>query len=221
LFEKYLSIILVPIAETLYMTLFSVVISFCFGFPIGYLIFEKKRNIKNISKFSKIILITIENFVNIFRSFPFIILMIILFPLSRMIVGTTIGTTASIVPLTVAAIPFVARITENALSNVDKNIIKMAEMMGGRKKDILLKILIPESLPSIINGLTLTSINLIGFTAMAGAVGGGGLGDLAVRYGFHRFKTDILMISVLAIIIIVQLIQSVGNRIERSILAKR
>ena len=155
------------------------------------------------------------------RSFPFIILMIILFPLSRIIVGTSIGTTATIVPLSIAAAPFVARVIETSLKEVDPGVIQAAMAMGSTNFQIITKVLIPEAMPSLVAGITLTIINLIGYSAMAGAIGGGGLGDLAIRYGYQRFRTDIMVVSVVIILILVELIQVVGTKISTKLMEKR
>ena len=151
------------------------------------------------------------------RSLPFIILMIVVLPLTKVIVGKGYGTNASIVPLSISAIPFVARIIEGYLIQVDKGIIDAAKSMGATTSQIVFKVLIPESMPAIANGITLTIINIIGYSAMAGAIGGGGLGDVALRYGYQRGQTDVLFVTVVVIIIFVQLIQFVGNSISNNI----
>jgi len=155
------------------------------------------------------------------RSFPFIILMILIFPLSRIIIGTSIGTSASVIPLSIAAAPFVARIIETALKEVDPGLVQAARAIGSTKLQIIFKVLIPEALPSLVAGVTLTIINIIGYSAMAGAIGGGGLGDLAIRYGYQRFRTDIMIASVLVILVLVELIQFFGSRISNSLMKKR
>ncbi len=139
--------------------------------------------------------------------------MILLFPLSRIIVGKTIGTTATIVPLSIAAAPFVARVIESSLKEVDKGVIELSLSMGATIPQIIFKVLIPEAMPSLILGITLTIINIIGYSAMAGAIGGGGLGDLAIRFGLYGFKTDIMIVSVIIIILLVQGIQFLGNKL--------
>ncbi|OCR99333.1 methionine ABC transporter permease, partial [Campylobacter fetus subsp. testudinum] len=154
---------------------------------------------------------SLDLIVNVLRSFPFIILIIVLFPFTKFIVGTSIGTSAAIVPLTIGSAPFIARLIENAMNEVDYGVIEAALSYGASKTQILFKIMFIEALPSIINAITLTLIVVIGFTAMAGAVGGGGLGDVAMRYGFQRFRPDIMAYTVIILIIMVQLIQSVGN----------
>jgi D-methionine transport system permease protein len=147
--------------------------------------------------------------------------MILLIPLSRLIIRTSIGPTAVIIPLSIAAAPFVARISETALSEVDQGVITAARAMGSANFQILRKVLIPEALPSLISGLALTIINLIGYSAMAGAIGGGGLGDLAIRYGYYRFQTDVTIVSVVVILILVEAVQIIGTVISRSLLSKR
>ncbi len=159
--------------------------------------------------------------VNILRSFPFLILMILLIPLSRLIVGTSIGTTATIVPLSIAAAPFVARIIETALKEVDPGVIQAARAMGSTNAQIIFKVLLPEAMPSLVSGITLTIINLIGYSAMAGVIGGGGLGDLAIRYGYQRFRTDVMIASVIVILILVEVIQIAGTRMSAALMAKR
>ena len=163
----------------------------------------------------------LDTIVNVFRSFPFIILMILVFPLSRIIVGTTIGSTASIVPLSIAAAPFVARIIEGAVKEVDGGLIEASISMGASNWEIIYKVLIPEAVPSLVHGLTITVISLIGYSAMAGAIGGGGLGDLAIRYGYQRFKTDVMFVAVVAIIALVQFIQWLGNTIVKNVKKNR
>ncbi|RKD30583.1 methionine ABC transporter permease [Thermohalobacter berrensis] len=215
---KYIDLLLPTLLETIYMVSVSTLSAILLGFPLGILlvITEKGNILENQSINSSLSLI-----INISRSFPFIILMILVFPLSRLIVGTTIGTTASIVPLAIAATPFVARIVENSLKEVDKGIIEAAEAMGANNFQIIFKVLLPEAMPSLILGITLTIINLIGYSAMAGAIGGGGLGDLAIRYGLYRFKTDIMIASVLLIILLVQIVQLTGNKLATVLNKKR
>ena len=162
----------------------------------------------------------IDRVVNILRSFPFIILMILLFPFSRLIIGTSIGTAATVVPLSIAAAPFVARVIENALLEIDRGVIQAALAMGSSTMEIIFKVMIPEALPPLFAGITLTIINLIGYSAMAGAIGGGGLGDLAIRYGYQRFRSDIMLAAVIVILVMVELIQFIGTRISTA-LAKR
>jgi D-methionine transport system permease protein len=147
--------------------------------------------------------------------------MILIFPLSRFIVRTSIGPTAAIIPLSLAAAPFVARIVESALQEVDQGVLTAARSMGSTDFQIIRKVLIPEALPALVSGLALTIINLIGYSAMAGAIGGGGLGDLAIRYGYHRFRMDVTIAAVIIILILVEIIQFAGTIISRKLLAKR
>ena len=162
----------------------------------------------------------IDRVVNVLRSFPFIILMILLFPFSRLIIGTSIGTAATVVPLSIAAAPFVARVIESALLEIDRGVIQAALAMGSSTMEIIFKVMIPEALPPLVAGITLTIINLIGYSAMAGAIGGGGLGDLAIRYGYQRFRSDIMLAAVIVILVMVELIQFIGTKISTA-LAKR
>lgn len=209
-----LELLIPSLLETLYMVFFSTIFSLIIGFPLGILlVITEKGGIWEKPLLNQIL----SGIINILRSFPFIILMILVFPLSRIIVGSTIGTTATIVPLSIAAAPFVARVIENALKEVDRGVIEASLSMGATVSQIVFKVLIPEAMPSLVMGITLTIINLIGYSAMAGAIGGGGLGDLAIRYGLYRFKTNIMVTSVIIIIILVQGIQFLGNKIAISI----
>ena len=153
--------------------------------------------------------------VNVVRSFPFIILIIVLFPFVKLIIGTSIGTNAAIVPLTIGTAPFIARLIENALIEVDNGVIEAAKSYGASKMQIVFKVMLVEAIPSLINVLTLTIIVVIGFSAMAGTLGGGGLGDVALRYGFQRFNDDIMLYTVLILIVMVQIFQMIGNYIYK------
>ena len=158
--------------------------------------------------------------VNATRSTPFIILMVAIIPFTRLIAGTSIGTGAAIVPLAVAAVPFFARLVESALREVDRGLIEAAQAMGATPRQILGKVLLPEALPALLRGLTLTIISLIGYSAMAGAVGGGGLGDLGIRYGYQRFNPTVMLAVVAVLIILVQLVQSLGDLAARRLQKK-
>ncbi|MBQ9238023.1 MAG: ABC transporter permease [Treponema sp.] len=206
-------------AETLIMVLFSTVFSVLLGLPLGVLLYisEPSAGIKP----RPLVYQVLTRLVNAVRSFPFIILMVILFPLSRIVIGTSIGTKATVVPLSIAVAPFVARIIESALQDVDAGVIQAARAMGSTTMQIILKVLIPEALPSFINGITLTIINLIGYSAMAGVIGGGGLGDLAIRYGYQRFRPEILAGAVIIILVLVELIQFIGTKLSQKIAAAR
>jgi len=207
-------LIIPALLETIYMVFFSTVFSLVLGFPLGVLlVITEKNGIWEKKQLNRIL----NGIINVLRSFPFIILMILLFPLSRLIVGKTIGTTAAIVPLAIAAAPFVARVIESSLKEIDKGVIESSLAMGCTVSQIIFKVLIPESLPSLILGITTTIINLIGYSAMAGAIGGGGLGDVAIRYGLYRFQTDVMVIAVAVIIVMVQGIQFIGNILSNNI----
>lgn len=194
--------------ETLYMSLVSTILAFIIGLGLAViLILTKKGGLaQNI-----IIYRTLDIIVNTLRSFPFIILMIVLFPLTKLIIGTSIGTSAAIVPLTIGSAPFIARLIEAAMLEVDKGVIEAAMSFGASRFQIIFKVQLKEALPAIINALTLTLIMIIGFSAMAGTVGGGGLGDVAVRYGYQRFKPDIMIYTVIILIVLVQIVQSLGD----------
>lgn len=219
--QRMLLMVAESTGETLLMVLFSTIFSLIIGLPVGVLL-DVTSSEENGGIIPKPILNNIlGRIVNVLRSFPFIILMILLIPLSRIIVGTSIGTVATIVPLSIAAAPFVARIIESALKEVDPGVIQAARAMGSTNSQIIFKVLIPEAMPSLVSGITLTIINIIGYSAMAGAIGGGGLGDLAIRYGYQRFMPSYMVAAVVVILILVEVIQVVGNRISQSLLAKR
>jgi D-methionine transport system permease protein len=213
-----LQMLIEPTLCTVCMTVLSTLFSLIPGFPLGVLLcVTSKGNLMPMPTLNS----GLGRFINILRSFPFIILMILVFPLSRMITGTSIGTAAAIVPLSVAAAPFVARVIESALREVDPELILAAKAMGSSRRQIIFKVMIPEAYPAIVNSITLTIINIIGYSAMAGAIGGGGLGDLAIRYGYQRFRTDVMVGAVLIIIVIVELTQFLGNKISDNILKQR
>lgn len=153
--------------------------------------------------------------VNVGRSVPFIVLMIAIIPFTRLVVGTTIGTAAVVVPLTVGAVPFFARLVETSLREVDRDVVQAAQAMGAGRFTIVAKVLLPEALPGIVAGVTVTVVALIGYTAMAGTIGGGGLGDLAIRYGYQRFETGVMVATVVLLVVIVQVMQSLGDYVAR------
>lgn len=200
--------------ETLYMVTVALVIGALIGIPLGVLLVITRKN----GIWPNAILHQILNpIINILRSIPFIILLIAIIPFTKMLVGTSIGTTAAIVPLTVYVAPYIARLVENSLLEVDDGIIEAAKAMGASPIQIIRYFLLPEALGSLILAITTVIIGLIGSTAMAGAVGGGGIGDLALVYGYQRFDTIVIVITVVVLIIIVQIIQSLGNFISRKI----
>lgn len=200
--------------ETLYMVTVSFVIGALIGIPLGILLVVTRKN----GIWSNTILHQVLNpIINILRSIPFIILLIAIVPFTKLLVGTSIGTTAAIVPLTVYVAPYIARLVENSLLEVDDGIIEAAKAMGASPLQIIRYFLLPEALGSLILAITTAIIGLIGSTAMAGAVGGGGIGDLALVYGYQRFDTIVIVITVIVLIIIVQIIQTLGNFIARVI----
>ncbi len=205
--------------ETLIMVFISTIFSVILGLPLGVLLCtsDPAAGIKP----RPVLYVVLTRIVNALRSFPFLILMIVLFPLSRLIIGTSIGTSATIVPLSIAAAPFVARIIETSLKEVDPGVVQAARAMGSTTSQIIIKVLIPEALPSLVAGITLTVINLIGYSAMAGVIGGGGLGDLAIRYGYQRFRPDVMIASVIVILLLVEIVQFVGTRISATLLKRR
>ncbi|MBQ5832789.1 MAG: ABC transporter permease [Selenomonadales bacterium] len=206
------ALLLKSLWETIYMVALSTVIATAAGIPLGVILVCTDRGgiLQNLG-----INRVLGWIVNATRSTPFIILMVAIIPLTRMIVGTSIGIAAAMVPLCIAAAPFIARLVETSLKEVDGGVIEAAQSMGATPWQIITKVMIPEAMPSIISGITITIINLIGCSAMAGAVGGGGLGDLAIRYGYQRFQADVMIITVVILIIMVQVVQSVGDYASR------
>ena len=196
--------------ETLYMVGMALFFAIVGGIPLGVLTTITRQNHILPNKGLNFIL---DGIINIGRSIPFIILMVAVIPFTRMIVGTSIGTNAAVVPLSLAAIPFMGRVTDNAILEIDQGVIESAQSMGASPIQIVFKVLLPESLPAIILGLTLTAISLISYSAMAGAIGGGGLGDIAIRYGYQRFQLGVMLETIVILIVMVQAIQFLGNKI--------
>jgi ABC-type metal ion transport system, permease component len=200
--------------ETLYMVAGSVFFGHLFGIPLGVLVVVTSPGhiLPNrlVHRVAGVI-------VNIGRSIPFIILMVAIIPFTRWVVGTSIGTTAAIVPLSVAAVPYVARLVETALHEVDMGVIEAAQSMGATPWQVIYKVLLPESLPSLVLGVTITTISLVSYSAMAGAIGAGGLGDLAIRFGYQRFRGDVMLYTVVVLVVLVQVIQMLGNFIARRV----
>lgn len=204
--------------ETLSMVGAATAMASLAGLPVGILLATTSEDhILEQTTFNRIL----GGIVNIGRSIPFIILMVAIIPFTRKVAGTSIGTTAAIVPLTVAAIPFVARLVEGALKEIDSGVIEAAESMGASPPQIIYKVMIPEALPALILAVTLTAVNLIGYSAMAGAIGGGGLGDLAIRYGYQRFRGDIMLQTVIILVVLVQGIQMLGDKIAHRLHHKK
>ena len=194
--------------ETLHMVFLSTLFSVFFGFALAIAMVLTGQDHFHPNK---AVYRTLDLLVNLLRSFPFIILMIAIIPLTRMIAGTSIGSTAAIVPLTIAATPFVARIMETSLLEVDRGVIEAARAFGATNWQILTRVMVREALPAIVLNIAVIAINLLGYSAMAGVVGGGGLGDLAIKYGYNRFQTDVMIYSVAVLIVIVQIVQTIGN----------
>ncbi|NME83188.1 methionine ABC transporter permease [Clostridium sp. SM-530-WT-3G] len=196
------------IVDTFYMIGISGAISFIFGLILGIiLVVTKKGNILE----NKIIFNVLDKVVNIFRSIPFIILLAAAIPLTRVIVGTAVGTKGALVPLVIGTVPFFTRQIESALSELDNGLIEAAQSMGSSPVEIIFRVYIKESIPNIIRATTITFISLVGLTAMAGSVGGGGLGDLAIRYGYQRFQNDVTFVTIIILLIIVNIIQGIGD----------
>nr|WP_302755166.1 methionine ABC transporter permease [uncultured Megasphaera sp.] len=210
--QEIIKLMLQGIEETFYMVAVATVIGGIIGIPLGItLVMTSKGHILE-NRFINQILGTI---VNIIRSIPFIILMVAIIPLTRLIAGTSIGTTAACVPLTIVAIPFLSRLVETSIRDVDFGLVEAAESMGATPFQIIRKVLIPEALPTIINNITVLIVNLIGASAMAGAIGGGGLGDIAIRYGYQRFRPDVMLATIIILIVVVNVIQAGGDFASR------
>ncbi|MEL3903558.1 MAG: ABC transporter permease [Treponemataceae bacterium] len=215
--ERFLQmskIVLPAVPATIYMVFVSASIALLFGIPLGIILYITRegglRECRGVYRL-------VDGVVNFFRSLPAVIIMLLAIPLSRLIIGKAIGSTAAIVPLCLAATPFVARLMEGYFLEVDEGVIEAALSMGSTTSEIIFRVLISEAAPSIVNGITMTLINLVGLSAMAGMLGGGGLGDIAIRYGYQRFQFDMLWYSVIIIILIVQGIQVLGTFIARKI----
>jgi len=204
--------IVIGIFETLYMTLFSTFASYVIGLPLGVvLVVTEKNSILPIAWLNKLLNII----VNILRSVPFLILLIAVIPVTRAITGTTMGSTATVVPLVIAATPFIARLVESSIKEVDKGAVEAALSMGASPLHIIYKVLIPESKPSLIVGAAIATTTILGYSAMAGIVGGGGLGDIAIRFGYYRYQNTIMIITVVLLVVLVQVLQEIGMKIAK------
>jgi D-methionine transport system permease protein len=216
----HLALKLIPIEflNTLYMVFASALVSLIIGLPLGVILMitSKGQFAENKKIYS-----FLSTIVNIGRSFPFAILIVALIPFTRFVIGTSLGTTASIVPLTIAAIPFVARIVEVALMSVSKQVIEAAIVMGSKPIDIIIKVLLQEALSPLVLGFTNVLVTLIGYSALAGLMGGGGLGKIAIQYGYYQFNVFLMVTTVIVLIILVQLVQLLGNKIAENIDKKR
>lgn len=209
-----LSMLMEGAGETLYMTFVSALFAYVLGLPLGVaLIITDQNGLRPMKPLNAVL----GWIVNIGRSIPFVILMLAIAPFTRLIVGKAFGTTATIVPLVIAAAPFVARMVEQSLSEIDHGVVEAARTMGASTFQIVWKVLLPESVPSLIRGVAVTVITLVGYSAMAGALGGGGLGDIAVRYGMHRYQYDVMMLTLVLIIVIVQVIQVLFDIVAKRI----
>ena len=197
--------------ETLYVTVLSTALAIALGLPLGVLLVAGDKN--GILPLPKWLMSAINVIINLLRSIPFLILMIMAFPLARLIVGTAVGTPASIVPLVVAAFPFIARLVESSLREINPNIIETAQSMGATPMQIITKVMLPESVPSLISNATIAITTILGYSAMSGIIGGGGLGKIAINYGYYRYKYLVMVIAVILLIIIVQVFQSVGTHL--------
>lgn len=211
--EQVIKLLITGTLDTLQMTVISTIMAMIIGVPLGVvLVVTSKGHILENAALNKIL----GAIVNATRSIPFIILMVAIIPFTRMVVGTSIGTTAACVPLTLAAIPFLARLVETSIKDIQFGVIEAAQSMGASPFQIIRKVLLPEALPTIIDNVTVLIVNLIGYSAMAGAIGGGGLGDIAIRYGYQRFQGDIMLATIIILIIMVQVIQMIGDGLSKA-----
>ncbi|MDO4541649.1 MAG: methionine ABC transporter permease [Bacillota bacterium] len=207
-----INLLLVGIWETLYMTIFSTFLSYVIGLPLGLiLVVTDKDGIRPIRGLNAVL----GFIVNFLRSVPFIILLVALIPFTRFVVGTSLGSTATVVPLVVGAAPFVARMVESSIKEVDFGVIEAAQSMGASPMQIVMKVLLPEARPSLLVGSAIAITTILGYTAMAGFVGGGGLGAIAINYGYYRYQSDVMLITVVILVIIVQLFQEIGMKIAK------
>ena len=207
-------VLLTALQQTLYMVALSTALAVFFGiFPAVVLTLTAPDGLKP----NRTVYGILDFFVNVFRSFPFVILMILVIPLTRLLIGRAIGTAAAVVPLTISAIPFTARIFENALRETDHGVIEAAKSFGARDMQIIMHVYIKESVPRLLNGIILLIINMVGASAMAGVLGGGGLGDVAIRYGYQSYRLDYLIVTSLILILVVQIVQGLGNLLHKKL----
>ena len=197
--------------ETTYVTVLATAFAILLGLPLGILLVAGEKD--GVLPLPKGVMHVLNVVINLLRSIPFLILMILVFPLTRLIVGTSVGTTASIVPLVIAAFPFVARLVESSLRELNPNIIEMAQSMGASPMQIIVKVMLPESIPSLISNFTIAITTILGYTAMSGIIGGGGLGKIAINYGYYRYKYLVMLIAVIILIVLVQVFQSIGTKL--------
>lgn len=204
-----IELLLNGIAETLYMTLVSTALAYVIGLPLGIVLYITDKN--GICR-NNAVNAVLGFFINLLRSVPFLILLVAVLPFTRAVVGTTIGSTATIVPLVVGAAPFIARVAESSLKEVDAGVIEAAQSMGSSPFQIIYKVLLPEAKPSLIIGAAISITTILSYSAMAGFVGGGGLGAIAINYGYYRYQEDVMLVTVLLLVIIVQIFQEIGMR---------
>ena len=198
--------------ETVYVTVFATVFAIVIGLPLGViLVVGEKDGIRPLPAW---LMRALNVIINLLRSVPFLILMVLVFPLTRLLVGTVVGTVASIVPLVIAAFPFIARLAEGSLREVNPNTIEMAQSLGASPMQIITQVMIPESVPSLISNATIAITTILGYSAMSGIIGGGGLGKIAMNYGYYRYKYLIMVAAVILLILLVQIFQSVGTRLS-------
>ena len=197
--------------ETVYVTVLSTLFAVVLGLPLGVLLVAGDKN--GVRPLPRWLMRVIDVVINLLRSIPFLILMILVFPLARLIVGTSVGTVASIVPLVIAAFPFVARLVETSLREVNPNIVEAAQSMGATPFQIITRVMLPESVPSLISNLTIAVTTILGYSAMSGIIGGGGLGKIAINYGYYRYQFTVMLIAVLLLIVLVQILQTLGSRL--------
>lgn len=212
--QQIINLLIQGFLETVQMTVISTVVAVLIGVPLGViLVITSRGHIMQNEGLNKVL----GAIVNATRSIPFIILMVAIIPFTRLVAGTSIGTTAACVPLTLAAIPFLARLVETAIKEVNGGVIEAAQSMGATPLQIIWKVLLPEALPTLIDNITVLIVNLINYSAMAGAIGGGGLGDIAIRYGYQRFQGDVMLATIIILIVLVQVIQSFGDYLSRKV----
>ena len=212
--QQIINLLIQGFLETVQMTVISTVVAVLLGIPLGViLVITSRGHIMQNDAVNKVL----GAIVNATRSIPFIILMVAIIPFTRLVAGTSIGTTAACVPLTLAAIPFLARLVETAIKEVNGGVIEAAQSMGATPVQIIWKVLLPEALPTLIDNITVLIVNLISYSAMAGAIGGGGLGDIAIRYGYQRFQGDVMLATIIILIVLVQVIQSAGDYLSRKV----
>ena len=212
--QQIINLLLQGFLETVQMTVISTVVAVLLGVPLGViLVITSRGHIMQNEAVNKVL----GAIVNATRSIPFIILMVAIIPFTRLVAGTSIGTTAACVPLTLAAIPFLARLVETAIKEVNGGVIEAAQSMGATPLQIIWKVLLPEAVPTLIDNITVLIVNLISYSAMAGAIGGGGLGDIAIRYGYQRFQGDVMLATIIILIVLVQVIQSLGDYLSRKV----